>query len=75
MSSPGATPALEDADILRLLPSSVQHVGFGPIPLKTAYLLDALSDSRCLPALKSLTLEQGIRPDGNDESLVPTPSM
>lgn len=57
MGSPAPTPDLEAIDILRLLPSTVEHATFRLIPLPTTYLLGALADLRCLPSLKSLSLE------------------
>lgn len=72
-SSPGSTPSLEAIDILRLLPASMKHVELGLLPLDTAYLLNALGDPQCVPALKTLSVEGYVRSGHNDNAATARP--
>lgn len=64
------TPALEDIDVFRLLPSTTQYISFIVLSLNSSYLLDVLADPLCLPSLKSLDLDYHVRND-DDHKFVP----
>ncbi|ORY72203.1 hypothetical protein BCR35DRAFT_307752, partial [Leucosporidium creatinivorum] len=65
--SPSLPPSFETLDFFRLLPPTLQRLSLPLVPISTTLLLETLSDTRSLPALKLLSLDYHVRSDGDDD--------